>query len=158
MAGMLVGGVVWGILGDRIGRIQLLFGSILLYFVATIGTMGAVVGGVVADMVDWRTAYFIGGRLGLALLFQRMSVAESGMFSAVKQSGVKRGSFLSLFTDGERFRKHLRCILIGVPTWHVGGILFTLSPELAKALEINGEVKAAYAVIASVVHRRMSEK
>jgi hypothetical protein len=45
-----------------------------------------------------------------------------------------------------------------VPTWYVGGILFTLSPELAKALEINGEVKAAYAVIASVVHRRMSEK
>ena len=200
MAGMLVGGVAWGILGDRIGRIQLLFGSILLYsvaniangfvgsiesyavwrfiagvglagelggsitlvsevlskelrgygtaIVATIGTMGAVVGGLVADMVDWRTAYFIGGGLGLALLFLRMSVAESGMFSAVKQSGVKRGSFLSLFTDGERFRKYLRCILIGVPTWYVIGILVTFSPELAKALEINGEVKAAYAVIA----------
>ena len=200
MAGMLVGGVVWGILGDRIGRIQLLFGSILLYsvanianglvgsvesyavwrfiagvglagelggsitlvsevlskelrgygtaVVATIGTMGAVVGGVVADMVDWRTAYFIGGGLGLALLFLRMSVAESGMFSAVKQSGVKRGSFLSLFTDGERFRKYLRCILIGIPTWYVIGILVTFSPELAKALEINGEVKAVYAVIA----------
>jgi len=111
--------------------------------VVTIGTMGAVVGGVVADMVDWRTAYFIGDGLGLA---------------SVKQSGVKRGSFLSLFTDGEGFRKHLRCILIGVPTWYVICILITFSPELAKALEINGEVKAAYAVIASVVHRRMSEK
>ena len=30
MIGMLVGGVLWGMLGDRIGRIQLLFGSILL--------------------------------------------------------------------------------------------------------------------------------
>lgn len=200
MAGMLVGGVVWGILGDRIGRIQLLFGSILLYsvanianglvgsvesyavwrfiagvglagelggsitlvsevlskelrgygtaIVATVGTMGAVVGGLVADMVDWRTAYFIGGGLGLALLFLRMSVAESGMFRAVKNTGVKRGSFLSLFTDGKRFRKYLRCILIGVPSWYVVGILVTFSPEFAKALEISGEVKAAYAVIA----------
>ena len=180
MAGMLVGGVVWGILGDRIGRIQLLFGSILLYsvaniangfvgsvesyavwrfiagvglagelggsitlvsevlskelrgygtaVVATIGTMGAVVGGFVADMVDWRTAYFIGGGLGLLLLFLRMSVAESGMFSAAKHSGVRRGSFLSLFTDGKRFRKYLRCILIGVPSWYVIGVLVTFSP------------------------------
>lgn len=200
MVGMLVGGVIWGILGDRIGRIQLLFGSILLYsvanianglvgsiesyavwrfiagvglagelggsitlvsevlskelrgygtaIVATIGTMGAVVGGIVADMVEWRTAYFIGGGLGLALLFLRMSVAESGMFSAVKHSGVKRGSFLSLFTDGKRFRKYLRCILIGVPSWYVIGILVTFSPEMAKALQITGEVRAAYAVIA----------
>jgi putative MFS transporter len=200
MAGMLVGGVVWGILGDRIGRIQLLFGSILLYsvanianglvgsvesyavwrfiagvglagelggsitlvsevlskelrgygtaIVATVGTMGAVVGGLVADMVDWRTAYFIGGGLGLALLFLRMSVVESGMFRMLKESGVKRGSFLSLFTDGARFRKYLRCILIGVPSWYVVGILVTFSPEFAKSLEISGEVKAAYAVIA----------
>jgi MFS family permease len=200
MAGMLVGGVVWGILGDRIGRIQLLFGSILLYsvanianglvgsvesyavwrfiagvglagelggsitlvsevlskelrgygtaIVATVGTMGAVVGGLVADKVDWRTAYFIGGGLGLALLFLRMSVAESGMFRSLRQSDVKRGSFLSLFTDGKRFRKYLRCILIGVPSWYVVGILVTFSPEFAKALEISGEVKAAYAVIA----------
>jgi len=90
----------------------------------------------------------IGGGLGLALLFLRMSVAESGMFSALKHAGVKRGSFLSLFTDGKRFRKYLRCILIGVPSWYVVGILVTFSPEFAKALEISGEVKAAYAVIA----------
>ncbi len=199
MVGMLVGGVVWGVLGDRIGRIQLLFGSILLYsvanvanglvgsiesyavwrfiagvglagelggsitlvsevlskelrgygtaIVATIGTMGAVVGGLVADMVDWRTAYFIGGGLGFALLFLRMSVAESGMFNMLKQSGVKRGSFVSLFTDGKRFLRYLRCILIGVPSWYVVGILVTFSPEFAKALQIDGDVRAAYAVI-----------
>jgi putative MFS transporter len=35
MLGLLVGGLFWGILGDRIGRIQVLFGSILLYSVAT---------------------------------------------------------------------------------------------------------------------------
>lgn len=199
MVGMLAGGVVWGVLGDRIGRIQLLFGSILLYsvanianglvgsiesyavwrfiagvglagelggsitlvsevlskelrgygtaVVATVGTMGAVVGGLVADKVDWRTAYFIGGGLGLTLLFLRMSVAESGMFGALRKSTVKRGSFVSLFTDGQRFRKYLRCILIGVPSWYVIGILVTFSPELARTLQISGEIKAAYAVI-----------
>lgn len=36
MIGMLVGGVVWGIWGDKRGRIQVLFGSILLYSLANI--------------------------------------------------------------------------------------------------------------------------
>ena len=36
MFGMLVGGIFFGILGDRIGRVALLFGSILLYSVANI--------------------------------------------------------------------------------------------------------------------------
>ena len=36
MTGMLIGGIVWGILGDKRGRISVLFGSILLYSVANI--------------------------------------------------------------------------------------------------------------------------
>lgn len=36
MAGMLVGGLLWGIMGDRIGRKSVLFGSILLYSLANI--------------------------------------------------------------------------------------------------------------------------
>jgi len=34
MAGMLIGGVIWGILGDKKGRVKILFGSILLYSIA----------------------------------------------------------------------------------------------------------------------------
>src|SRR3954466_2078344 len=34
MAGLLIGGVVWGILGDKKGRLSVLFGSIILYSVA----------------------------------------------------------------------------------------------------------------------------
>lgn len=37
MGGMLVGGLLWGILGDRKGRVSALFGSILLYSVANLG-------------------------------------------------------------------------------------------------------------------------
>ncbi|MGY3054046.1 MFS family permease [Pedobacter sp. UYEF25] len=36
MFGLLLGGILWGILGDRLGRIKVLFGSILLYSLANI--------------------------------------------------------------------------------------------------------------------------
>lgn len=36
MIGMLLGGLIWGILGDKKGRLKVLFGSILLYSVANI--------------------------------------------------------------------------------------------------------------------------
>jgi MFS family permease len=36
MIGMLVGGLLWGIMGDKKGRVSVLFGSILLYSVANI--------------------------------------------------------------------------------------------------------------------------
>jgi MFS transporter, putative metabolite:H+ symporter len=37
MAGMLIGGIIWGILGDKKGRISVLFASIFLYSLANIG-------------------------------------------------------------------------------------------------------------------------
>src|SRR6185436_21146189 len=45
MIGMLLGGIIWGILGDKMGRVSVLFGSIILYSVANIlnayvGAMG----------------------------------------------------------------------------------------------------------------------
>ena len=36
MGGMLLGGILWGILGDKKGRLSVLFGSILLYSLANI--------------------------------------------------------------------------------------------------------------------------
>lgn len=200
MLGMLAGGIFFGILGDRVGRVALLFGSILLYSVAnlangfvhtieayavwrfiagfglagelgggitlvteilpkeiraygttivsTVGVFGAVIGGLVAQKVEWRTAYFIGGGLGLVLLFLRLSVAESGMFKQLRthQVHVSRGNFLMLFTNAARFMKYLRCIFIGLPLWCIVGILVTFSPEISKALNIQGEVKVAQAI------------
>jgi len=37
MFGLLLGGVIWGVLGDRLGRIKVLFGSIALYSLANFG-------------------------------------------------------------------------------------------------------------------------
>src|ERR1700710_1838634 len=34
MVGLLIGGIVWGIMGDKRGRLSVLFGSIMLYSAA----------------------------------------------------------------------------------------------------------------------------
>jgi MFS family permease len=36
LAGMILGGIIWGVIGDKLGRLQVLFGSILLYSSASI--------------------------------------------------------------------------------------------------------------------------
>jgi MFS family permease len=57
MTGLVVGGIVWGVLADRLGRLQILFGSILVYSVANI--LNAFVANVPADsMFQW--LHFIG--------------------------------------------------------------------------------------------------
>src|SRR6188768_4030899 len=36
MIGLLLGGILWGIVGDKKGRLKVLFGSILLYSIANL--------------------------------------------------------------------------------------------------------------------------
>lgn len=59
MGGMLVGGILWGILGDKKGRIRVLFGSILLYSLANIANAW------VWDLNSYAVIRFIAG-VGLA--------------------------------------------------------------------------------------------
>lgn len=59
MAGLLIGGVFWGVLGDRRGRLSVLLGSIVLYSVANIANAAA---DSVTSYAIWR---FVAG-LGLA--------------------------------------------------------------------------------------------
>ena len=59
MAGMLVGGILWGILGDRKGRIWVLFGTILLY------SLGTLANAFVHTIPAYAAARFFAG-LGLA--------------------------------------------------------------------------------------------
>src|SRR5690606_11807779 len=203
MVGLLLGGIIWGIFGDRKGRKSVLFGSILLYsianiangfvtdvnqyavirflagiglagelgagitlvaeilpkevrgygtaLVATVGMFGAVLAYFIAEAFDWRVAYFIGGGLGILLLIMRIGVFESGLFAKLKQTDASRGNFLLLFTNLRRFKKYMGCILIGMPTWYVVGILVILSPELGTALGIAEGVVAGKAVMFTYV-------
>ena len=59
MAGLLVGGLIWGIMGDKLGRLSVLFGSILLYSLANIAN------GFVTSVDQYAWLRFIAG-VGLA--------------------------------------------------------------------------------------------
>ena len=59
MIGILLGGIAWGIMGDKRGRKSVLFGSILLYSVATIAN------GMVTTVEQYTILRFIAA-LGLA--------------------------------------------------------------------------------------------
>jgi len=201
MGGLLLGGILWGILGDKKGRLSVLFGSILTYslanigcgsvkdpttyallrfaagiglagelgagitlvsevlpkelraigtsIVAGVGLFGAVAGYFTVELFGgWRTAYFVGGGLGVVLLLLRISVFESGMFENIKhQTGVKKGNFFALFTNADRLSRYLKCIAIGMPTWFVIGILATFANEFGEKLGIAEEIKPGKAIM-----------
>ncbi len=59
MTGLLVGGLIWGIMGDKLGRLSVLFGSILLYSLANIAN------GFVTTVDQYAWLRFVAG-IGLA--------------------------------------------------------------------------------------------
>jgi MFS transporter, putative metabolite:H+ symporter len=59
MAGLLLGGIIWGVMGDKKGRLSVLFGSILLYSLANIAN------GFVGSVNQYAVLRFIAG-IGLA--------------------------------------------------------------------------------------------
>lgn len=59
MAGLLIGGIIWGIMGDKKGRLSVLFGSIILYSLANIAN------GFVQTADQFKIIRFIAG-IGLA--------------------------------------------------------------------------------------------
>lgn len=59
MAGLLIGGIIWGVMGDKKGRLSVLFGSITLYSIANIAN------GFVQNIDQYIWARFIAG-IGLA--------------------------------------------------------------------------------------------
>lgn len=195
MAGLLIGGLFWGILGDKKGRLAVLFGSILTYsianllnagllhlptawalptygalrliagiglagelgaavtlvtevcskerrglataFVASMGIAGAVFAGWVAEHAHWTQAYFVGGMMGLVLLFTRVRLSESALFRSLEaKSNLARGDWWSLLIQKNLRSRYLGAIAQGMPIWFVVGVLLTFSPEIGKELRI----------------------
>jgi MFS family permease len=59
MCGLLLGGILWGVLGDKLGRLRVLFASIILY------SLGSIANGLVHSLGQYELARFVTG-LGLA--------------------------------------------------------------------------------------------
>lgn len=200
-AGLVIGGFLWGALGDKRGRMSVLFGSIITYsitniacgfvqdvnmyallrfiagvglsgeigaamvlvseiipkeirsygssIVAGIGYLGAGVAYLTVEYFNWRTAFWVGGGMGLLLLLLRVSVFESGLFSRLKEDHktISRGNFLYFFSSWPQLRKYFRCVAVGVPTWFVVGILATFANEFGQALGIAEGVKPGRCVM-----------
>lgn len=200
MSGMLVGGLIWGILGDKLGRLKTLFGSILLYSLAnianayvwdipsyaavrfmaglglagelgagitlisevmhkekrgygtmimvTFGALGAVFAYLVAESFhSWKSAYWVGGLMGLALLALRIGTMESHLFNAIKHEK-NRGNFFLLFQSKQRFLKYLACIGMGLPVWYVVGILIALiDSHFSSALNFPDSIQVGKAIM-----------
>jgi putative MFS transporter len=198
MVGLLLGGIIWGVAGDKKGRLSVLFGSIILYslaniangfvqtvpqyaiarfiagiglagelgagitlvsellrkeqrgigtsLVAGIGLLGAVVAFFISQKFDWRICYFIGGGLGILLLFLRLSVFESGMYTSLEKT-VSKGNFLMFFNNAKRFKKYAFSILLGLPTWYVIGILIAFSNKFAKNFGITEDINPGKATM-----------
>jgi len=199
MIGLLLGGILWGTLGDKRGRLSVLFGSILLYslaniangfvhtysqyatlrfiagiglagelgasitlvselvsikhrgictsIIASVGLCGAIAAYFIKEEFSWRVCYFIGGGMGLLLLFLRISIFESGIFAKLKQTEVKRGNFFMLFNPKERFTRYLKCILIGLPSWFIAGILIGFADKFAAELHIAEPIDVGKALL-----------
>ena len=84
MAGMMVGGICWGLLADRRGRLSVLFGSILLYSIASISNA------FVTDVTSYAVCRFVAGvglagELGAAitLVAESLPTAQRGLGTTV---------------------------------------------------------------------------
>jgi len=205
VTGLVIGGIVWGIIGDRRGRLAVLFGSILVYsvanilnafiadapttgfgailhalglgsalnqygtlrfiagfglagelgagitlvselvskerrglattLVATVGILGAVAAFFVTRVVEWRTAFLIGGIMGLMLLILRIGVVESGMFASVqRRHQPARGAFWLLLFPPKRALRYLCVIACALPIWFSVGILVKYCDSIGASL------------------------
>ncbi|MGJ1446126.1 MFS transporter [Sphingobacterium spiritivorum] len=98
MVGMLVGGIFWGILGDKKGRLSVLFGSICLYSIANIAN-GFVT--TIEGYSLWRLVAGIGlaGELGagITLVTEIMPKEKRGLATTIVASVGVSGAVAAYF-------------------------------------------------------------
>lgn len=194
LAGLLIGGFLWGVIADKRGRRTVLFASILTYSLTTLacawvnsvplyallrfvggiglagemgagitliaevmpkekrglGTMicaaagvsGAIGGGILATKLPWRTAYIIGGILGLGLFLLRATTNESKMFTRSRAEAKTRGG-MALFKDWPTAKRFLLSLALGLPIFFVLLIIAPFAPEIGAAIPPGHAVTAA---------------
>lgn len=118
MIGLLIGGIIWGVLGDKLGRLKVLFASIILY------SLGSIANGFVhtVDQYAWVrfiTGLGLAGELGAGITLvselmpkERRGIATS-MVAGIGLSGAVFAYFIRVQfvgADGEGWRT---CYFIG---------------------------------------------
>ncbi|MEN9446971.1 MAG: hypothetical protein RJA25_261 [Bacteroidota bacterium] len=104
MWGMLAGGIFWGILGDKKGRLSVLFGSIFLYSIANI------LNGTIHTIEEYKILRFIAGfglagelGAGITLVSETMQKEKRGLGATIIASvgvlGAVVASLLSSYPD-----------------------------------------------------------
>jgi MFS family permease len=158
MIGMLIGGVIWGVLGDKRGRLQVLFGSILLYSLANIANA------FVSDISTYAVIRIIAGiglagelGAGITLVSEMMSKEKRGYGTMIIVTfGALGAVFASLAgSKGDYFSQIIFNLTnFQLASWQVayiiGGLMgFTLlflrigtiEPHYFKAIKSKNEIK-----------------
>jgi MFS transporter, putative metabolite:H+ symporter len=104
MIGLLIGGILWGILGDKKGRLSVLFGSIILYSVANI------INGFVQTTNQYALIRFVAGiglagelGAGITLVSELVSKEKRGLSTSlvagIGLTGAVFAYFISLYFE-----------------------------------------------------------
>lgn len=112
MAGLLIGGIIWGVMGDKKGRLSVLFGSILLYSIANICN------GFVHDATQYQWCRFIAGiglagelGAGITLVSELLSKEQRGIATSMV-AGIGLTGAVAAFFMAEAFEWRT-CYFIG---------------------------------------------
>ncbi|MBD0368196.1 MAG: MFS transporter [Flavisolibacter sp.] len=102
MAGLLIGGIIWGIMGDKRGRLSVLFGSIILYSLANIAN------GMVTNTTQYAIVRFIAGvglagelGAGITLVSELLSKEKRGIGTSLVAGIGLTGAVVAFFISKE---------------------------------------------------------
>lgn len=109
--------------------------------VAFLGMLGVITAAYLAKTLpSWRTTYIIGAGMGFTLLLIRLvKLNDAAMFKKIRNSEILKGDLRLLFLNKERIWRYFRCLMVGLPTYFIIGVLVTFAPEFGKLHGLIGE-------------------
>ncbi len=118
--------------------------------IAAVGMLGVVLAFSVNRIFSWRWCYFVGGGLGLVLLFFRIGVLESDLFKQIQyQTNIQKGNFLLIFSNKERFFRYIRTLFSAVSSWFAIGVLILFVDKYGQLFSIQGKVDVSFCLLLS---------
>lgn len=132
MAGMLLGGILWGVLGDKKGRLSVLFGSILLYSLANIANAFVTT---VPAYALWRFIAGVGlaGELGagITLVMETLPKEKRGIGATIVAAFGVSGAILA-------------GVIAKIFTWQISYIIGGVMGLLLLLLRVNAYESGLY--------------